>query len=29
MRFIENQIREEYGFKGIPIRIELREEKSK
>ena len=29
LRFIENQIREEYGFKGIPIRIELREEKSK
>ena len=29
LRFIENQFREEYGFKGIPIRIELREEKSK
>ncbi len=29
LRFIENQIREEYGFKGIPIRIDLREEKSK
>ncbi len=29
MRFIENQFREEYGFKGIPIRIELREEKPK
>jgi GTP-binding protein len=29
LRFIENQLREEYGFKGIPIRIELREEKAK
>ncbi len=29
MRFIENQFREEYGFKGVPIRIELREERPK
>lgn len=29
MRFIENQIREAYGFEGVPIRIELREEKKK
>ncbi len=29
LRFIENQFREEYGFKGIPIRIELREERPK
>ena len=29
VRFIENQIREEYGFSGVPIRIELREEKPK
>ncbi|MBN2310235.1 MAG: ribosome biogenesis GTPase Der [Candidatus Hydrogenedentes bacterium] len=25
LRFIENQLRQEYGFEGIPIRIELRE----
>jgi GTP-binding protein len=29
LRFIENQLREEYGFQGVPIRIELREEKAK
>jgi len=29
MRFIENKIREKYGFEGVPIRLELREEKSK
>jgi len=27
IRYIENQIREKYGFEGVPIRIELREEK--
>ena len=27
LRYIENQIREKYGFEGVPIRIELREEK--
>lgn len=26
LRFIENQIREAYGFEGVPIHIELREE---
>ena len=25
IRFIENQIREKYGFEGVPIQIELRE----
>ncbi len=29
LRFIENQIRGAYGFEGVPIRIELREEKAK
>jgi len=29
MRFIENQIRERYGFEGVPIRLELREEQPK
>ncbi len=29
MRFIENQIREAYGFEGVPIKLELREEKKK
>jgi len=29
MRFIENQIRAAYGFEGVPIRLELREEKKK
>ena len=29
MRFIENQIRAAYGFEGVPIRLELREEKRK
>jgi len=29
VRFIENQLRERYGFEGVPIKIELREEKSK
>lgn len=27
LRFIENQLREAYGFEGVPIKIELREEK--
>ena len=27
LRFIENQLRERYGFEGVPIRIELRESK--
>jgi GTP-binding protein len=27
MRFIENQIRERWGFEGVPLRLELREEK--
>ncbi|MCX5771575.1 MAG: ribosome biogenesis GTPase Der [Candidatus Hydrogenedentes bacterium] len=26
MRFIENRLREKYGFEGVPIRLELREE---
>jgi predicted GTPase len=25
VRYIENQLRERYGFVGVPIRIELRE----
>ncbi len=29
VRFIENQLRTAYGFEGVPIRIELREEKRK
>ena len=29
LRYIENQIREAYGFEGVPIRIELREGKPK
>ncbi|MCK5861148.1 MAG: ribosome biogenesis GTPase Der [Candidatus Hydrogenedentes bacterium] len=29
MRFIENQLRAAYGFEGVPIRLELREEKRK
>ena len=29
MRFVENQIRAAYGFEGVPIRLELREEKRK
>lgn len=29
MRFIENQIRESYGFAGVPLKLELREEKRK
>lgn len=29
MRFIENKIREKYGFEGVPVRLELREEKPK
>lgn len=29
MRFIENQIREAYGFEGVPLKLELREEKKK
>ena len=29
VRFIENQLREAYGFKGVPIKLELREEKPK
>ena len=29
VRFIENQIRETYGFEGVPIQIELREGKPK
>ncbi len=27
LRYIENQLREAYGFEGVPIKIELREEK--
>ena len=27
VRFLENQLREAYGFEGVPIKIELREEK--
>jgi len=27
MRFIENRLREKYGFEGVPIRLSLREEK--
>jgi predicted GTPase len=27
MRFIENRLREKYGFEGVPVRLELREEK--
>jgi GTP-binding protein len=26
LRFLENRLREEYGFEGVPIRLELREE---
>lgn len=29
LRFIENKLREKYGFEGVPIRLELREEKAK
>ncbi len=29
LRYIENRLREEYGFEGVPIRIELREGKPK
>ncbi|HOC69446.1 MAG TPA: ribosome biogenesis GTPase Der [Candidatus Hydrogenedentes bacterium] len=29
LRFIENQIREAYGFEGVPLKLELREEKKK
>ena len=29
LRYIENQIREKYSFEGVPIRVELREEKPK
>ena len=29
VRFIENQIRQRYGFEGVPIHIELREHKTK
>jgi GTP-binding protein len=29
LRYIENRIRDEYGFKGVPIQIELREERSR
>lgn len=29
VRFIENQIRERYNFEGVPIHMELREEKTK
>lgn len=29
MRFIENQIRAAYGFEGVPLKLELREEKRK
>jgi GTP-binding protein len=29
MRFIENRIREKYGFEGVPVHVELREEKHK
>jgi GTP-binding protein len=29
LRYIENRLRDEYGFKGVPIQIELREEKPK
>lgn len=29
VRFVENQLREKFGFKGVPIKIELREEKRK
>ncbi len=29
VRYIENQLRKEFGFKGVPIIIELREEKSR
>ncbi|MDK1022022.1 MAG: ribosome biogenesis GTPase Der [Candidatus Hydrogenedentes bacterium] len=29
LRYIENQIREKFSFEGVPIRIELREEKPK
>ena len=29
IRYIENQLRQKYGFRGIPINIELREEKPK
>jgi len=27
LRYIENRLREKFGFEGVPIRIELREEK--
>lgn len=29
LRFIENRLREAYGFEGVPIQLELREEKSR
>jgi len=29
LRYIENQLRATFGFKGVPIIIELREEKSR
>jgi GTP-binding protein len=27
LRFIENRLREKFGFEGVPIKIELRESK--
>lgn len=29
LRFVENRLRERYGFEGVPVRLELREEKSR
>ena len=29
IRFLENQLREQYGFTGVPIKLELKEEKRK
>lgn len=29
MRFVENRIREKFGFEGVPIQLELREEKKR
>jgi GTP-binding protein len=29
MRFLENQLREKFGFEGVPITLELREGKSR
>ena len=29
LRYLENRFREKYGFEGVPLHIELREEKPK